>query len=167
MIILAVQCVHACHVISVLEGCSAHKEWVLKSRFMVLSDNCYPSKIMGYHSSTADMNFFSMRHCSLTHSLCAKLHHIEQKRPIYRTRAMANRSRIITAPHKKHAIFCFLFHFWAKVSSQKEEKTNYHRGLPWRAYSTSYSTTKVNSNYLALLLLVSTSSFLTLFLLNF
>ena len=41
---------------------------------------------------------------------------------IYRTRAMANCSRIITAPHKKHAIFCFLFHFCAKVSSQKEEK---------------------------------------------
>ena len=41
-----------------LEGCFAHKEWVLKSCFMVLSDNCYPSKIMGYYSSTADMNFF-------------------------------------------------------------------------------------------------------------
>ena len=29
----------------------------------------------------------------------------------YRTRAMANRSRIITAPHKNRANFCFLFHF--------------------------------------------------------
>ena len=29
----------------------------------------------------------------------------------YRTRAMATRSRIITAPQKKHANFCFLHHF--------------------------------------------------------
>ena len=57
-------------------------------------------------------------------------------RALYRTRAMANRSRFITAPLKKHANFSFLFHFWAKVSLQKEEKMNYNRGLPWRAYGT-------------------------------
>ena len=45
------------HVMCTTVGVSAHKKWVLKSHFMVLPDNCYPRKIMGYHSSTADMNF--------------------------------------------------------------------------------------------------------------
>ena len=56
---------------------------------------------------------------------------------IYRTRAMADRSLVVTTPFKKQANFRFLlFDFWAKVSSKKGAKNNRNRGQPPRAYGT-------------------------------
>ena len=51
-------------------------------------------------------------HCSVS-STFIRIHLILLCVSTYRTRTMANRSRFITAPLKKHANFSFLFHFWA------------------------------------------------------